>query len=338
MFSKSFTASFLLACLILVSQVQGECPEGSGTDPSNPSACLPFEVSKYKDLPIECEDCSTNFLSYAKYYAKFFNQNVKSNKCPILCETCSSKTYCTKCISGFYPKDGECTLCSVGCETCNSETDCIQCQFGYHLDNGKCKRNPDNCKVFSDGACRECYSKYFVRDGICVSCGPNCDTCLSETECITCDRSYFSNKGICEKCGKGCYSCSSTTACDKCYDGFGNNNGICEPCGENCVTCDIPTKCTSCEKGFGYTPSGICEECKGICSECKAVDYCTRCSGNLHGVSSHNECAVRWWVILFLAGMILLFCAFIFCSVKYGKRRRNNYYGDHYTHSDYNQH
>lgn len=80
-------------------------------------------------------------------------------------------------------------------------------------------------------------SGYFLRDGKCVACPPNCQKCASEERCDECDSFGFAldeASALCVPCTDGCTYCpdgaDTCESCDIGYTQMGNGTDGCAKC------------------------------------------------------------------------------------------------------------
>ena len=96
--------------------------------------------------------------------------------------------------------------------------------------------------------CTKCNetNNFIINNTVCITCSPNCLTCLSLTECEICENNYFLTK-ITNQC------------VSKCDSGYYENkiNFTCEKCNSSCLECFGPTvnECISCNNSYYYMNS-----------------------------------------------------------------------------------
>ena len=206
---------------------------------------------------------------------------IRCNKRIDNCDTCESKTKCTKCLDddNYKPVDGitclelstktfyfdeteeqykYCTYKDSKCSKCQLNTDnnfeCLECESGYALFHEGTE--PIVCTDKEEKTLDKYYSEdegnnYYP----CNNAIQYCDTCLNKQVCKSCSEPYdlvtvnnINNK-LCIKLDEKKY-----------YQDSDNNNYyfLCETSLSNCLTCDSKTKCNSCKDDFGIEEHDIC--------------------------------------------------------------------------------
>ena len=247
-----------------------------------------------------------------------------SISCGVSCKSCDFNKKCLVCTEGFVFHSGVCIPCSPDCKTCITSTDlCTSCFKGSELVNSRCKKNCLNNCASCDNPCTKCDDGYFLAEGKCSECSPNCQTCGTSSEictscfegfelnsfgcqvsciegCVECENpcreckiGYFLQTGICKFCNNLCKTCTlNPDHCTSCLPGFNLLNSTCkQSCKEHCLTCDDP--CSLCEDGY-LSKNGICEACDGSCQTCAdKTFFCTSCRDGFHlvGASCEKGCA-----------------------------------------------
>ena len=216
-----------------------------------------------------------------------------------------SDTKCTRCESGFYPRDQGCNLeCSDNCEEKTSCDDkdgsCNSCKIGFWGSN--CSFDCDNlCKKkecsHENGKCVECIDGYYKdKNSDCKLCPTNCSTCESEEKCLSCNDGYYGNKCN-NKCsihceGKTCEIKDGKCNCDKNYFGY-NCESECNGCSSNgCEDKDGFCKDHYCSDKF-YDPRKCDKICSENCLEQKCDIFtgeCIICPENKWGKNCENDC------------------------------------------------
>ena len=107
----------------------------------------------------------------------------------------------------------------------------------------------------------------------CVSCGPNCMTCLlmagQQPDCFYCKEGFYLQKGqtpgesVCKPCFSGCQRCLGP-ALSECSDVMPNffyntKSKKIEQCADGCQSCFSSTECSICAQGF-YSKKPLEEE------------------------------------------------------------------------------
>ena len=180
-------------------------------------------------MVLSSRTCVTRCLSDA------FNDSGVCYPCSSACLTCSQYLLCTSCNKGLYlSQDSQCVdkcgpnqfvdntnnnplcaTCQSPCVTCSSLSFCTSCVKGYIL-------NRNACVPASQG----CDSGYFVFNGVCQQCSPNCMTCTqTSTQCTACQPATFltSSFSCVTTCPPSTYSIATT--------------GLCSPCSIKCLQC-----------------------------------------------------------------------------------------------------
>lgn len=121
------------------------------------------------------------------------------------CQTNSSTTVCSVCITGYYLSNSQCSSCAnsiSNCIVCSNATTCLSCTPSYYLLQSSTSTT-SQCLSCSSYSCSICYST------------------ISEIICLTCFRGYSLFNGNCYQCPDGyrfdiltksCLSCSSILA------------------------------------------------------------------------------------------------------------------------------
>lgn len=187
--------------------------------------------------------CGSNCLA-----CKITTENV------VDCTTCNSNSY--KELSNSI---NTCKLCKTtmnGCDTCTDKSTCSKCTSGYKLNDGNC----ENCALINDACiecdvtispkkCTKCKSGYHLKDNRCFDCPPDCETCKFNSEnilkCSKCKAYYTSVDRInCNSCPENCFDCevvNNQLTCKegKCDSFFGlSEKKLCIKCPDNCISCD----------------------------------------------------------------------------------------------------
>ncbi|OMJ96116.1 hypothetical protein SteCoe_293 [Stentor coeruleus] len=225
--------------------------------------------------------------------------------CGDLCKTCTLEG-CIECLEEAYLKDGECIHCSEGCAECYNSDECIACYSNHRYINGKCVYI-GACKDFNGISCLECELGYYLYDGRCLLCFPNCKYCNSYDECtecfddsylyngkcfkcsenckscddercFSCDFGYYQEIEECKPCKEGCTSCISSEICESCADSYFFMNNKCEKCSDNnCKNCETDGNCIICESGYTLV-NNICLKCPDNCDKCSEDLNCLQCN------------------------------------------------------------
>ncbi len=101
-------------------------------------------------------------------------------QCPTNCQTCTSTSVCTVCLSSYsLTTASQCSnVCGPSCDLCNTVTSvCTTCSSGYSLNiSNLCQCNARTYAVsFTNFTCLSCHSS-------CLTCtGP------LNTDCLSCD-------------------------------------------------------------------------------------------------------------------------------------------------------
>jgi hypothetical protein len=245
----------------------------------------------------------------------------KCLKCVESCSKCAEQGKCTECAKGFVLQNYSCqNVCKPGsinvnsvcqdcqtpnCEICqNNISTCAKCLSGKTLLTitdrtltlvanltAKVSVNgtviPSNISVgINSTLCIDaCPNGFYENNGVCTSCGDNCDKCSNSLKCTLCTAGFVLQDGKCQK------------TCDK-Y--FVENNGECVRCVDlKCVNCDPLTRkeCRVCDEnyvlknnecktecGSGYFKfeiskgNNVCKPCSFKCDVCSNENSCDKCS------------------------------------------------------------
>lgn len=178
-----------------------------------------------------------------------------TNLCGDGCYSCSG-TVCTACFNTTYSTttflynfqcystcpDGSykasttsCGSCHISCSTCSGPlyTDCKTCGTNYTNSSGICLS--------------VCGAGKYYSGGVCSSCDPNCQACLSSTSCYICKTNATMIESVCyfTTCLGNCLTCQGTqSACTSCSPGYSFYQ-------QQCLQ--------SCPSGTYQTSSSICQ-------------------------------------------------------------------------------
>ena len=136
-----------------------------------------------------------------------------------MCHIITGSINCYSCRTGFYGlacnlkcsphcRSSSCDRTSGNCSSCDSGWEgskCdIQCIGISTTGCRKCKR----LGLWSTrSVCTDCYSRYYLSNGICSPCIPNCYSCNNNRTCNYCDSGYFGDS--CTKCIDKCSRCTN---------------------------------------------------------------------------------------------------------------------------------
>ena len=211
------------------------------------------------------------------------------------CTECSSSDYCTSCISGYTPSNGQCikdeiTCTDSKCMECSSSDYCTRCISGYTPNNGQCIKD-SNDNVYGDP--NGCNGVVSTRTEICnnvymkvYECTTSCKTGYTTESIQSC-----ANSGSYDYCEKiqcnvdNCKTCSSIDYCYECYNPYYVSNGECKEqtvqCPSNCYSCTSSDYCDICDNGYKKDGNGGCIIEQNSDSNCQ-MDNCKNCyySGN----------------------------------------------------------
>ncbi len=256
----------------------GACICSGCTPPVCTSPCLSCNSEA-------CLSCPSTYVLYNKactqacpqtYYPNFAFGRCLS--CNPECRECTSENFCTMCMNGNTPRNGNCTVttgcqpgfgyvgdacvrCPSACLTCLS-LQCTQCEANYILIAGLCQIiNCDihpalcgcnsQCTSCKSWVCSACSSPYLLYSGTCVA---------------SCPEGFYISSTSCQACVAGCTRCSSSATCEVCAAGFVLDRGTCVA---SCTYCD------SCPLG-SYKVNQLCVLCPTNCEQC-ASNSCTKC-------------------------------------------------------------
>ena len=104
---------------------------------------------------------------------KLNERSLQSTSCTTGCDICSTSTYCSKCLDGYYSRGSTCNKCTTGCSICSSSSYCSKCSDGYSIDRYSytCKRNSSSAAVAS-------IISSIVSLAICIACCVGCYYCF----------------------------------------------------------------------------------------------------------------------------------------------------------------
>ncbi|XP_060576870.1 multiple epidermal growth factor-like domains protein 10 [Ruditapes philippinarum] len=147
--------------------------------------------------------------------------------------------------------------CYVGCKSCSGST-CTSCEPSYFLSNGFCSQCPPDCELCNNfDNCTLCKPNKFG-----FRCTSNCDdNCLS-SECHV-------QTGDCAQCQPGLYGFQCIHNCSLC---------------EN-ERCDLRTCSSGCRAGYYVYKIGvdtICQICPKNCKHCTNGNTCNICNNGFH--------------------------------------------------------
>ena len=294
----------------------GEYDSCSGTTTTNRCA---------DETIYSCSSCKSGYTEVSIYttcsgvvtYCEKYEITCSDSKCT---QCPSSSDYCTSCISGYTPKNGQCekdqiTCSDSKCTQCPSSSDyCSSCTYGYTPKNGKCvliqdsssqdsssqdsssqeSYNIDHCEYYlTPFECESCVNGYYLDNNECkqkaICDVDNCKECKNTDsyKCEECNEGYHLYEGECisNECQvNNCYKCieSSSNICDECNSGYHKTNDY--TCESNNI-CQI-SNCVDCY----YDPydNEHCNNCdKGYYLE---SNYCSKCESGCSKCSSYDYC------------------------------------------------
>lgn len=187
-------------------------------------------------------------------------ENNECVRCPEGCSECFEGS-CDDCHLGFvmdYDIDEDLYFCEreclFPCSECAEDYLCEECVPGFVLEDGYCAPdiscNPD-CNFCPAGTIRD------NSTNICEECDEHCASC-NYMECLECFSGYYLENGVCHHCSDNCMICADSVVCDYCEDGFlleviaqvgeiKYHDFFCTACDEKCLTCvEKPDICLSC--------------------------------------------------------------------------------------------
>lgn len=163
---------------------------------------------------------------------------------------------------------------------------CVECNSTYYVNGSMCY-NDTKCNeweltnkttvgsnVYYIGKCKKCYTpategtddSYYLLDGRCVKCDPNCISCEQST-------------GYCKKCHNGYYP-------------DGPNSRKCYPCDPHCGTMNCtqlndtsglaPGSCKQCDDGYYLISNKYCFQKPTNCAQVADNKGCTACDEKLN--------------------------------------------------------
>lgn len=209
---------------------------------------------------------------------------------------------CTGAGKWFDPADGSCTACKANCASCSSKTACNLCASGYYKDSsGNCgKCSVTNCAACAAGThttlCSACFGKYAISTDK-KSCSSQCDAhatgCTDANNAASCDtaKKYFKSGGNrCVYCNVDLTKQTANTNKGTLF--WDAANGRCWTCDPNADGCASGTTVRACKKG--YVKNG--NYCTTACSATQtavsnfAKGKCYTCDGN----AFKSSCTSPW--------------------------------------------
>ena len=126
------------------------------------------------------------------------------------------------------------TVCKYD-EKNETNTEPYECTFGNTLfkENNKlsCDETEYTCLIHDLGKlgnrfCKECIDGYFIDNGHCKSCDPNCIQCSGLGKCFKCAQNYILINGRCQsKEAMRCSKVDNRTICYECESSYNFDNG-----------------------------------------------------------------------------------------------------------------
>ena len=237
-----------------------------------------FEDNLCKACPADCGGCPNGICNKIT--------------CPTDCLSCTSSTWCDKCVDGKRWDGRQCTPCNLRCSKCDYEEVCTDCVGPYVLiDNYCCDPQCASCKFEK---CWKCKSGSLLKpDATCGTCPSNCGGCpdgacdgSGSGSSVTCSDGYFLDAGSCTKCNSRCTTCKYPEVCTGCVTGFEEIDGYC--CDPQCASCKFE-KCWKCKSGSLLQADATCGACPSNCGGCpdgfcdtpiECPADCTSCSSS----------------------------------------------------------
>ncbi|CAD8144718.1 unnamed protein product [Paramecium octaurelia] len=196
------------------------------------------------------------------------------------------------CQDGYYDVQARiCLQCPYQCSTCQLDPltnlpVCIKCQINRDKD--------DFCR---------CAKGFYESGTDCLTCPPNCSSCMDQYRCIKCINTNFDHNKINGQCVCSLKNFNNKSNCS-CLDGYylNNINKKCLPCHFNCITCIYTaTNCLRCNDYHAQPPNCECSPgfylqdlqclpCKNNCFKCKSQSECLDCSDQMQLINNKCYC------------------------------------------------
>ncbi|ELP85859.1 hypothetical protein EIN_282400 [Entamoeba invadens IP1] len=176
---------------------------------------------------------------------------------------------CLRCSDGYHISNSVCVKCEYPCTYCSNLTYCTKCDSYSYIKNGKCieineilsvydvmMSTYEGCVVCKDGYMRSSDGKQ------CVRCDMSCATCSNDGDCVVCSDRYYrtpnNNTKLCnpQKELNNCLN-KTTSGCTLCENGFALKDNLCYKCGQNCIFCDATFECSNCDND-NVLRNGVC--------------------------------------------------------------------------------
>ena len=214
------------------------------------------------------------------------------------CKTATEWDDCYSCYPGNYLCKKKCLKCNNLCDNCDWEDACTSCKPGLKLVSGYCC--DPKCTKCSFNKCWGCEKGFLLKDGECVDCPQDCDSCenglcikvkcssscssCDAKGCLRCEAGYYLADNACNPCSTDCKTCDSLNQCTGCYSPLVLKTQSC--CVEGCEYCTYG-KCWRCQDDWLYDDSSCkpcpsnCSSCKkGVCIEWKCISKCESCENS----------------------------------------------------------
>ncbi|KAL7722878.1 Protein serine/threonine kinase [Entamoeba marina] len=229
----------------------------------------------------------------------------------------------TRCIQGFYLKNGVCLSCHSSCSTCiDNATFCLTCPTGTMISDHECvESNSPHCKqlVYGNDICVNCDDGYYIKNNQCEACDESCATCVgTETSCITCNTTdYFLTVSYtCKELSllTNCIESSPNSGCVECEDHFYLTKRECSECVDNCKVCSNSVSCKECYEDYVMIDD-LCVHYsnRSHCLNAKNQE-CGECESGYHVDDSKTGCVQNRDITLFIA-LPLLFLFLLFVAI-----------------------
>ncbi|ELP85451.1 protein serine/threonine kinase, putative, partial [Entamoeba invadens IP1] len=271
---------------------------------------LTYNTSAAPLLASTCLSCNDNYSMTTSGTCECLYNDVLG-KCSLLnCETYLNGK-CHMCGNAYYydVATDSCKKCGLKCSQCKISNSCELCQrnTGVYIFNGKSAcAEIDCCASYILSKCIKCLPGYFLIQGKCGNCIPNCAECTYFDNCDLCDHNYMYNGTACVLQNKTTILNPSFAAisCDPKYCG---KDSMCVECSslfsdciecnsESCLQCDAKTilkngkcivesVCTSISLNFcfcGMSEISSGDKCMSPLENCdiRSLDSCKQCFPN----------------------------------------------------------
>ncbi|ELP84793.1 protein serine/threonine kinase, putative [Entamoeba invadens IP1] len=212
---------------------------------------------------------------------------------------------CLRCCDGYYILNSLCVKCEYPCTQCSNLTYCTKCDSYSYTKNGKCIEINEllsTCDVMMSTyegcvACKDGYMR--SSDGKqCVVCDTSCATCSNDGDCVICSDGYYrtpnNNTKLCNTQTdlNNCLN-KTTSGCTLCEGGFALKDNLCYKCGKNCTLCDDTYECSECAAN-NILKDGVCIHFSQIPNCISSQNsLCWKCANGYKLSADKIECFVN---------------------------------------------